>query len=141
MCSSCNSIPRSGCSLLHGVNPNFKKKVVADTKVPLFEDHFWHFQVKIEFKKKLRGSAASDGTLISLGLFPLNVALLSKWCHIMALWMFIMIKRVFWSYHLVEKNLKSFSKGHFCSHFLCFSVLLQIIHIMSKINSFLLFLI
>ena len=25
---------------------------VADTKVPLFKDHFWHFQIKIKFRKK-----------------------------------------------------------------------------------------
>ena len=46
---------------------------VADTKVPLFKDHFWHFQIKIKFRKKLRGRAASDyRTLISSGLFPNN---------------------------------------------------------------------
>ena len=26
---------------------------VADTKVPLFEEHFWHFQIKIKFQKKI----------------------------------------------------------------------------------------
>ena len=26
---------------------------VADTKVPLFKDHFWHFQIKIKFWKKM----------------------------------------------------------------------------------------
>ena len=71
----------------------------------------------------------------------LNVALLSKWYHLMTLWMLIMIKRVFWSYHSTEKNVKSFSKGPFFSHFLYFSILLQIIHRMSNINIFLLFLI
>ena len=49
-----------------------------------------------------------------------NFALLSKRCHLIALWMFIMVKRVFWSYHSVEKNVKSFSKGSFLSHFLIF---------------------
>ena len=44
---------------------------VADTKVPLFKDHFWHFQIKIKFWKKTWGRAASDyRTLISSGLFP-----------------------------------------------------------------------
>ena len=62
----------------------------------------------------------------------LNVALLSKWCHLITLWMLIMIKRVFWSYHSVEKKIECFSKGPFLSHFLYFSILLQIIHTMSK---------
>ena len=26
---------------------------VADTKVPLFKDHFWHFQIKRKFWKKI----------------------------------------------------------------------------------------
>ena len=26
--------------------------LVTDTKVPLFKDHFWHFQIKIKFRKK-----------------------------------------------------------------------------------------
>ena len=26
---------------------------VADTKVPLFKDPFWHFQIKIKFWKKI----------------------------------------------------------------------------------------
>ena len=32
---------------------------VADTKVPLFKDYFWHFQIKIKFRKKItrQGSA------------------------------------------------------------------------------------
>ena len=45
--------------------------LVSDTKVPLFKDHFWHFQIKIKFQKKLWGRAAFDyQTLISSGLFP-----------------------------------------------------------------------
>ena len=49
---------------------------VAHTKVPLFKDPFWHFQIKIKFKKKSQGRAASDyqmpdyRTLTSSGLFP-----------------------------------------------------------------------
>ena len=27
---------------------------VADTKVALFKDHFWHFQIKIKFQKKIK---------------------------------------------------------------------------------------
>ena len=50
----------------------------------------------------------------------LNVILLSKWCHLMTLWMLIIIKRVFWSCHSIGKNVKSFSKGPFLSHFLYF---------------------
>ena len=43
---------------------------VADTKVPLFKDHFWHFQIK-NFEKKSWSRAASDyRMLISSGLFP-----------------------------------------------------------------------
>ena len=49
--------------------------------------------------------------------------------------MLIMIKRVFLSYHSLQKKIKSFSKGPFLSHFLHFSVLLQIIHIMSNISN------
>ena len=72
----------------------------------------------------------------------MNVALLSKWCHLMALWMLILIKECFEvSYHSVEKNVKSFSKGPFLSHFLIFSISLEIIHRMSNINNFPLFLI
>ena len=26
--------------------------LVTNTKVPLFKDHFWHFQIKITFRKK-----------------------------------------------------------------------------------------
>ena len=26
---------------------------VPDTKVPLFKDHFWRFQIKIRFPKKI----------------------------------------------------------------------------------------
>ena len=51
----------------------------------------------------------------------------------------VMIKRVFWSYHSVEKNVKSISKGPFLSHFLYFSILLQTIYRMSNTNNFLLF--
>ena len=49
---------------------------VAHTKVPLFKDPFWHFQIKIKFKKKSQGRAVSDyrtpdyQTLTSSGLFP-----------------------------------------------------------------------
>ena len=44
---------------------------VADTKVPLFKEHFWHFQIKIKFQKKSRDRAASDyQMLISPGLSP-----------------------------------------------------------------------
>ena len=50
--------------------------------------------------------------------------------------MLIMIKRVFWSYHSVEKKVISFSKGPFLNQFLRFSILLQIIHRMSNINNF-----
>ena len=50
--------------------------------------------------------------------------------------MLIMIKRVFWSYHSVEKKVISFSKGPFLNQFLYFSILLQIIHRMSNINNF-----
>ena len=32
----------------------------------------------------------------------LNVALLSKWCQLMALWMLIMIKTVFWSEVIIQ---------------------------------------
>ena len=28
--------------------------MVTDTKVPLFKDHFWHFQIKIKFRKKIK---------------------------------------------------------------------------------------
>ena len=42
---------------------------VAGAKVPLFKDHFWHFQIKIRPWKKSRGRAASDyRMLISSGL-------------------------------------------------------------------------
>ena len=45
--------------------------VVADAKVPLFKDHFWSFQMKIKFRRKITRQAASDyRTLISSGLFP-----------------------------------------------------------------------
>ena len=27
--------------------------LVTDTKVPLFKDHFWHFQIKTKFRKKI----------------------------------------------------------------------------------------
>ena len=55
--------------------------------------------------------------------------------------MLTMTKRVCGSYHSVEKNVKSFSKETFLSHSLYFSILLQIIHRMSNISNFLLFLI
>ena len=45
--------------------------LVTDTKVALSKDHFWYFQIKIKFRKKLWGRAASDyRMLISSGLFP-----------------------------------------------------------------------
>ena len=66
----------------------------------------------------------------------LNVALLSKRLHLIALWMLIIIKRVFCSYFSAEENVKSFSKTHFLSHSLYFPILLQIIHRMSNINHF-----
>ena len=46
--------------------------MITDTKVPLFKDHFWHFQIKIKFRKKLRGRAASDYRTLISGLFPDN---------------------------------------------------------------------
>ena len=66
----------------------------------------------------------------------LNAALLSTWCHVRAIWMLIMIKRVFWSYRSAEKSIKSFSKGPFLRLFLYFFILLQIIHRMQNINNF-----
>ena len=38
--------------------------VVADTKVPIFKDHFWHFQIKIKLRKKItrQGSVRLPGT-------------------------------------------------------------------------------
>ena len=48
--------------------------LVTDTKVPLFKDHFWHFQIKIKFRKKIRGTAASNyRMLISSELFPVYI--------------------------------------------------------------------
>ena len=49
------------------------------------------------------------------------LALLSKWCHLIALQMLIMTKRVFWSYHSAKENVKYFSEGPFLSHFPYFS--------------------
>ena len=46
------------------------------------------------------------------------------------------IQGVFWKYHSVEKSVKSFSKGTFLSHFVYFSILLQIIHRMPNIHNF-----
>ena len=44
---------------------------VADTKVPLFKDPFWHFQSKQNFEEKSRGKAVSNyRTLTSSRLFP-----------------------------------------------------------------------
>ena len=52
---------------------------VADTKVPLFKDPFWHFQVKIKFWKKSQGRAVCNyQTLTSSELFPVGIKLLLK---------------------------------------------------------------
>ena len=32
--------------------------VVSDTKVPLFKDYFWHFQIKIKFRKKITSQSS-----------------------------------------------------------------------------------
>ena len=69
----------------------------------------------------------------------LNVTLLSKRCHLIINVSYDLKKECFEV--ISEKNDKSFSKGLFHSHFLHFSVLLQIIHTMSNINKFALFLI
>ena len=39
---------------LKTVKGNFVWQVaVVDTKLPIFKEHFWHFQVKIKFRKKI----------------------------------------------------------------------------------------
>ena len=44
--------------------------MVTDAKAPIFKNHFWHFQIKIKFEKKLHGKAVSYyQMLISSGLF------------------------------------------------------------------------
>ena len=35
---------------------------VADTKVPLFKDHFWHFQIKMKFRKRKKKSGQRPTT-------------------------------------------------------------------------------
>ena len=55
---------------------------VADTKLPLFKDPFWHFQIKIKFRKKSQGRAASDYRMLtSSGLFPGRGNLKDKFIH------------------------------------------------------------